>query len=265
MAGTEEAEVPYLAICPWDIERWQNSRAYRRMSLAAQGAYLNLCLGAWKAQPACRIPDDDRELWRLANARTIDEWRAVKAEVFDSDAWVWDPPRGWLQEVVLEMYQEAARRHAVAVRSGRIAGRASARARRALAQSTRTKEDGTAVERPSTQARSTIVNPPSPSPSPSGTDNPPYPPAAAGGGRPFPQAPPGANGDGTTDAATEERRAARRRVENQVEQARLFCITNGGHPGRRHIRLFRRWFLAGWSLADVQEAIERGEHKQRPP
>ncbi len=167
-------EVPYLAICGWDIERWQSSRAYRRMSLAAQGAYLNLCFSAWKHQPSCILPADDRELWRLANAPNRAAWEAVKAEVFDTDAWVWTP-RGWLNEVVLETYDASAERHRAAVRSGRIAGKASARARRAMSQASRNKEDGTAVERPfngrqpAVTSGSTIVNPPSPSPSPSPT------------------------------------------------------------------------------------------------
>jgi uncharacterized protein YdaU (DUF1376 family) len=169
-----QIEVPYLAICGWDIERWQSSRAYRRMSLAAQGAYLNLCFSAWKHQPSCVLPLDDRELWRLANAPTRAAWEAVKAEVFDTDAWTWSE-RGWLNEVVLETYVASAERHRAAVRSGRIAGRASARARRAMSQASRIKEDGTAVERPlndrqpAVTSGSTIVNPPSPSPSPSPT------------------------------------------------------------------------------------------------
>jgi uncharacterized protein YdaU (DUF1376 family) len=162
----------YLAICGWDIDRWQNSRAFRRMSMAAQGGYLNLCFSAWKLQPACLLPNDDRELWKLANAPSVEAWRAVKAEVFDTDAWAWTED-GWLNEVVLETYQESAQRHRAAVRSGRIAGRESARVRRALSQAKRIKEDRTTVERPlndrQPKDRSTAVNPPSPSPSPSQT------------------------------------------------------------------------------------------------
>ncbi len=159
------AVIAYLAMCPWDVERWQSSGAYRRMTLGGQGAYLNLCFAAWKAQPACALPDDDRDLWRLANAQSIEEWRAVKAEVFASDAWELTDA-GWLNEVVVETYLESVQKHAAAVRSGRIAGKASARARRAQSQAVKAQQQRTTVQRPSTQERSTAVNPPSPSPSP---------------------------------------------------------------------------------------------------
>jgi uncharacterized protein YdaU (DUF1376 family) len=165
----DDEGTPYLAIMAIDIERWQASRSYRRMSLAAQGAYMNLWFSAWKAQPSCVLPDDDRELWRLANAPDLAAWQAVKSEVFLSDAWAFTPS-GWLHEIVLEVYQESLYRHRAAVRSGRIAGKASARARRAASQARRNKEDGTTVQRPLND-RPTAVNPPSPSPSPSPSPN----------------------------------------------------------------------------------------------
>lgn len=98
------ALVPYLAMCPWDIERWQSSGAYRRMTLGGQGAYLNLCFASWKSQPACALPDDDRDLWRLANAQSIEEWRAVKAEVFASEAWTFTE-EGWLNADIVFLYR----------------------------------------------------------------------------------------------------------------------------------------------------------------
>lgn len=161
----ESAGASYLALLPWDIDRWQNSSAFRRMPIGAQGAYRNLCDSAWKQQPSCELPDDDRELWRLSNCRSMAEWVSVKADVFNCDAWHRTDAGTWLNEVVLETFQESHKRHAAAVRSGRIAGKASARARRALAQAKREEKLRTTVQRPSTQGRSTTVNPPSPSPS----------------------------------------------------------------------------------------------------
>jgi uncharacterized protein YdaU (DUF1376 family) len=157
---------PYLAVVPWDVERWQNSRSFRLMSLAAQGAYRNLCDAAWKAQPSCTIANDQRELWRLAGARSPEEWQAVQADVFQSDAWVLTERGELLNEVVLETYEDSLARHSKAVRAGRIAGKASARARRAMSQAAKKSGVRTIVERPLLN-RSTIVNPPSPSPSPS--------------------------------------------------------------------------------------------------
>jgi hypothetical protein len=167
-ASAEEspAAASYLALCPWDIERWENSGAYLGMGLAAQGAYRNLCDKAWKRQPSCVLPHDDRLLWKLANARSIEEWLALKSEVFASDAWELVPPNGWLNEVVLETFQESVRRHDAAVRAGRIAGKASGRARRAAEQA-RPKPSIDKDNERSLNDRRTKTNPPSPSPSPS--------------------------------------------------------------------------------------------------
>ncbi len=142
-----QEDAAYLAVTPWDIERWQQSRAFRRMSLAGQGAYRNLCDAAWKAQPSCELSLADRDLWRLAGARSQEEWAGLKAEVLDSDAWVLTEGEMLLNEVVLETYQESLEKHRRAVRSGRIAGKASAKARRALAQAKKREDLRTAVER----------------------------------------------------------------------------------------------------------------------
>lgn len=59
-------------------------------------------------------------------------------------------------------------------------------------------------------------------------------------------------------------RDARARIEAQVEQARQFAIGIGERPNRDELREIRGWFKAGHPLADVQTAIERGDHRRRP-
>jgi uncharacterized protein YdaU (DUF1376 family) len=287
-------EIPYLAIFPTDIDRWQNSRAYRRMSLAAQGAYTNLWYSAWKAQPACVLPDDDRELWRLANAKSIEDWQALKAEVFsDTDAWAYTPA-GWLNEVVLEVYQESARRHAAAVRSGRIAGKASARVRRAHRQAAALNKDGTAVQRPFND-RSTTVYPPSPSPSLSPSQSPSQSQAEQAGlgesaAAPSDPPPPAAGASGITydpedpvqvqlvvrcyDLATKEAAAEGREATAQdvLETLRAVSCTPGGktlHDG--DIRTAPHAWIEQTLRAcddferDLPEPEEEPEEPERPP
>ncbi len=165
----------FLAIFPWDVERWFQSDSYLGLSLAEQGAYRNLCDRAWQRQPFCGLPDDDEILWKASGARSREEWLAVRERVLGAGGWTLGPA-GWTHPTVLEMYQESSERHGRAVRAGRIAGKVSARVRREMSKH---KGHRTIVERSSTKHRqqtaegdSTIVNPPSPSPSPSpSTDN----------------------------------------------------------------------------------------------
>jgi uncharacterized protein YdaU (DUF1376 family) len=164
VAPAEAPAVPFLAVYPWDVERWRNSDAYEELSLAEQGAYLNLCFRAWQEQPHCRLPNDDSKLWRKANARSLCEWRKVRDAVLAR--WEASPDGAWITHpVVLETYAESRSRHDRAVEHGRIAGHASARARR---NSSKISTGGQLESNPSP----TRVNPPSPSPSPSTEEHP---------------------------------------------------------------------------------------------
>lgn len=100
---------------------------------------------------------DDRELWRLAGASSPDEWRALKSDVLNCDAWTITEAGNLLNEVVLETWQESSRRHDSAVRAGRIAGKESARARRALSQLKKNQQLRTTVERPLNDRQPVVV------------------------------------------------------------------------------------------------------------
>lgn len=89
------------------------------------------------------------------------------------------------------------------------------------------------------------------------TDTPISPSAPANGnGHPPPPADAG-------ESRRKERQEARTRIAARLEEARLFAISNGQHPTRKHLRKFREWFTSGLSLADVQRRIEDGEHLPR--
>jgi len=60
--------------------------------------------------------------------------------------------------------------------------------------------------------------------------------------------------------ARDELRRAKRRIDHQVEQARQFAIDSRIPLTNRSLRIFRRWFREGGTLAQVQEAIEEREH-----
>jgi hypothetical protein len=60
--------------------------------------------------------------------------------------------------------------------------------------------------------------------------------------------------------AREELRKAKEHVDHQILQARAFAVDNRIHLRPGSLRLFRKWFRSGASLAAVQRAIERGDH-----
>lgn len=162
-ARLSKAGGSFLAMCPWDVEVWFQSDSYLRLTVAEQGAYLNLCFRAWQRQPSCSLPDDDCILWKAAGCLSLEEWRTLRERVLGAGGWTLGES-GWSHPTVSDTYSESAERWRKSVRAGRIAGKESARVRRELAKK---KRHGTTVERSSTQGRSTIVDPPSPSPSPS--------------------------------------------------------------------------------------------------
>jgi uncharacterized protein YdaU (DUF1376 family) len=53
------------------------------MSLAAQGAYINLLAVAWDSDPIATIPNQPDKLWKLATAMP-EEWKVIKDEVLEN-------------------------------------------------------------------------------------------------------------------------------------------------------------------------------------
>jgi uncharacterized protein YdaU (DUF1376 family) len=156
----------YLAIYPWDVDRWRNSEAYETMTLAQQGAYMNLCMRAWQEQPSCALPNDDDKLWRKANARSKKDWLRVKNAVLAH----WDLSSDGLfltHPVVLDTFLDSKSRHDKAVASGRVGGRESARARRNYSKINDAGQ-ATLKQLPSKtpSKNEATLKPPSPSPSP---------------------------------------------------------------------------------------------------
>jgi uncharacterized protein YdaU (DUF1376 family) len=157
-----KSEPSYLALMPLDIDRWRNSDAYEELSLAEQGAYLNLCFRSWQEQPGCLLPNDDSLLWRKANARSKAEWLRVKKgvlkrwETTTDGKWIW-------HKVVRDTFEDTKARYDKAVEAGRAAGRASARARHNLNKDNdrrqRSFNDRSTTVAPTLDDRSTIVNP----------------------------------------------------------------------------------------------------------
>lgn len=93
------------------------------------------------------------------------------------------------------------------------------------------------------------------------------PPSEASGVRRLTTTPPipPANGGGrsVTAARRDEVRKAREDAEHRVEMARQYVIDNGGRVPRDAERQFKRWARAGHTLAEMQAAIDRGDHLPR--
>jgi len=62
---------------------WTASPTRQMMSLAAQGAYINLLAIAWDSDPIATIPNQPDKLWKLATA-TPEEWTLIKDEVLEN-------------------------------------------------------------------------------------------------------------------------------------------------------------------------------------
>jgi uncharacterized protein YdaU (DUF1376 family) len=62
---------------------WTASPTRQMMSLAAQGAYINLLAIAWDSDPIATIPNQPDKLWKLATAMP-DEWGLIKDEVLEN-------------------------------------------------------------------------------------------------------------------------------------------------------------------------------------
>ena len=62
---------------------WTASPTRQMMSLAAQGAYINLLAIAWDSDPIATIPNQPDKLWKLATAMP-EEWTLIKDEVLEN-------------------------------------------------------------------------------------------------------------------------------------------------------------------------------------
>lgn len=62
---------------------WTASPTRQMMSLAAQGAYINLLAIAWDSDPIATIPNQPDKLWKLATAMP-EEWKVIKDEVLEN-------------------------------------------------------------------------------------------------------------------------------------------------------------------------------------
>jgi uncharacterized protein YdaU (DUF1376 family) len=65
------------------VKDWTASPTRQMMSLAAQGAYINLLAIAWDSDPIATIPNQPDKLWRLAGAMP-EEWGLIKDEVLEN-------------------------------------------------------------------------------------------------------------------------------------------------------------------------------------
>jgi hypothetical protein len=72
---------------------WTASPTRQMMSLAAQGAYINLLAIAWDSDPIATIPNQPDKLWKLATAMP-EEWKLIKDEVLENfEPFDMDPTR----------------------------------------------------------------------------------------------------------------------------------------------------------------------------
>ena len=231
MADEEHSDpepVPFLSLFPWDVERWFGSMTRVLLSVAAQGAYMNLCWSAWRQQPDCILPDNDQALAKMAGCASLSEWQDLKAQVFSMEPWTYVPRSGWLHDVVVDTYRESVTKYRARLAASRKAGKESARVRRSIQKRKRKPTD---VQR--------MMNPPSPSPSPSTDQQTP------------PLSPPPARGETA--------------LRGVVDQATAYVVEQGGHAWRPIRRKLREWAQAGLGLDEIKHRIDAGDHLDRPP
>lgn len=65
------------------VKDWTASPTRQMMSLAGQGAYINLLAVAWDSDPIGTVPNQPDKLWKLAGA-TPDEWTEITHEVLQN-------------------------------------------------------------------------------------------------------------------------------------------------------------------------------------
>lgn len=224
-------------------DRWMTSSAFL-LPAEPRGVYREMLTQAWMRGGS--LPDDHEAIQRACGL-TRSEWKRCWPKVqrywrVEGETLVNDT-----QLEVMAVARDGADR---AAEKARVAANKRWENERARASA---QEDAQAHAQAS--ARAPLEEcPPSPSPSPR-TTNPPDPPASAGG-HPV-------NGNGhhpPADILRRERLEAKRRIEDQVEQARQFALGGGYRLPHNWRRTFRGWFERGASLAHVQEGIEKGDH-----
>lgn len=225
-------------------DRWMGSSAFL-LPQEPRGVYREMLTQAWMR--GARLPND-HEAIRRATGTSLEEWdrcwpRLARYWRVDGDYLV--------NDTQLEVYAEAQNQRGKASERARVAAE-----RRWAKERERAEADARASTRAHARASAQALRgqcPPYLSPSPN-TTTPPLTPPANGGG---------SNGNGhhpSTDVLRRERKEARQRIEDQVEQARQFALGGGYRLARGWKRAFRDWFERGCSLASVQEGIEKGEH-----
>lgn len=98
--GHEKPRFPYL---PLDVDRLTSDELVEAMTTEEFGAYIFLMCKAWKSNPPCTLPQDDRTLAKLARM-TDRDWKRVKDRVLAP--WKVNPEGRIYQKRLLEVYQE---------------------------------------------------------------------------------------------------------------------------------------------------------------
>src|ERR1700735_2755673 len=66
---------------PWSEESFQSNRAARRLATLPRWMYRTLCQAAFHCETRPYLPDDDAQLWELAECESREQWDAHKAPV----------------------------------------------------------------------------------------------------------------------------------------------------------------------------------------
>jgi hypothetical protein len=66
---------------PWDEESFQSNRKARRLSTLPRWMYRTLSQAAWHCSTRPYLPDDDAELWDLAECESREQWEMYKESV----------------------------------------------------------------------------------------------------------------------------------------------------------------------------------------
>jgi len=69
-------------------DEWLSSWAVKRMTTSQRGMYIQMLAAAWTNEPICTLPNDDKELWRLAGAKNKQDWDRQKELILKQ--WVLD-------------------------------------------------------------------------------------------------------------------------------------------------------------------------------
>lgn len=78
MARNSQSKADYQ---PWNHEEFMADRRVRRMTCAGRKCYIMLLHEAFFCSTRPFLPDDDDELWTMADCESRDEWESVKVEV----------------------------------------------------------------------------------------------------------------------------------------------------------------------------------------